>query len=289
MRNVNAADAEAVRCLNEAEEHVKSRGVAFHKGTGLKFKVPFIDNVIKYPATLILYESISSEVITLDKHRLYFDNTAQWRITNPLLFYENHNNVERAKPRIDDRLHSEMRLSVGRLNSYVIVSDRQQAGQMLLDMADVINVDFTKQGIRLVDIRIKRTDLPEATYASIYNRMNTERERIAAEYRSEGDEILLEIQSKTDREVISITSFAQRRAEEIRGEGDSEAARIYNEAYNRDPEFFEFYNLLETYRQTVGSRSTMVIPHDSPFAKYLLGIMPAEAPVVVAPPAIPEE
>jgi len=255
-----------------ARTQIENRGVSLYLGTGLKFKIPFIDNVIKYPSKLILYDSPPREVLTLDRHRLYFDNTAQWRIDNPLLFYEAYNNINGAKERIDDVLYSEMRISVGRLNSYILISDRETSRRMLLDMAEAVSANFVEQGISVVDIRIKRTDLPSETYASIYNRMNTERQRVAAENRSEGERDLLIIRSETDRRVISITSEAERRAEEIRGEGDSEAARIYNEAYGRDPDFFEFYNLLETYRQTVGRGTTLVVPLDSPFAKYLLGV-----------------
>ena len=243
-----------------------------HEGTGLKFKIPFIESVIKYPSKLILYESPPTEVLTRDKHRLYFDNSAQWRIENPLRFYTSFNNIESAKTRIDDRLFAAMRDSVGRLDSYVLISDRESSATMLAEMAKTINSDLVTNGISIVDIRIKRTDLPTETYESIYNRMNTERQRIAAQYRSEGERELLEISSDTDRRVVSITSDAQRRAEEIRGAADSEAARIYNEAYSRDPVFFEFYNLLDTYRMTVGESSTLVVPLDSPFAKYLLGI-----------------
>jgi len=269
-------------------EQIASRtDVTLHLGTGLRFKIPFIDNVIKYPSKLILYDSPPREVLTLDRHRLYFDNTAQWRIDNPLLFYEAYNNIDGAKERIDDVLYSEMRISVGRLNSYVLISDRETSGQMLLDMAEAVSANFIQQGISVVDIRIKRTDLPSETYESIYNRMNTERQRVAAENRSEGDRDLLMIRSETDRRVISITSEAERRAEEIRGEGDSEAARIYNEVYGRDPEFFEFYNLLDTYRQTVGGSSTLIVPLDSPFAKYLLGVMPSAEPVGVDMPVEP--
>lgn len=261
------------------------------EGTGLKFKIPFIDNVIKYPDKLILYDSLAAEVITLDKHRLYFDNTAQWRIENPLRFYQAMKTVEGARTRLDDVLHSEMRVRVGRENSYTLISNREVAGKMLIDLADAVNVEFTRRrdGISVHDIRIKRTDLPIETYQNIYTRMITERERIAAEYRSEGERDLLRIQSSTDRKVIAITSEAEREAEEIRGEGDSEAARIYNDAYSSDPEFFEFYNLLETYRLTVGSSSTLIVPLDSPFAKYLLGINPAAAPVGPVTPPWPAE
>jgi len=255
-----------------------------HVGTGLKVKIPFIDNVIKYPSKLILYDSPPTEVLTFDKHRLYFDNSAQWRIENPIRFYMRYTNIERAKQRIDDVLYAEMRVSVGRLNSYVLISDRESSSGMLAEMAKNISAGLIQEGISIVDIRIKRTDLPVETYESIYNRMNTERQRIAAQYRFEGERELLEIRSETDRRVISITSMAQRKAEEIRGEGDSEAARIYNDAYGRDPEFFEFYNLLETYRQAVGRSSTLVVPLDSPFAKYLLGIRPVAEVELVGPP-----
>ena len=263
--------------MREASEVVRAQiatrpDVSLITGTGLKFKIPFIDDVIIYPSKLILYDSPPREVLTLDRHRLYFDNTAQWRIDNPLFFYEAYNNLNSAKERIDDVLYSEMRISVGRLNSYTLISDRETSGQMLLDMAKAVSDSFVQQGISVVDIRIKRTDLPSETYNNIYNRMNTERQSVAAENRSEGDRDLLVIRSETDRKVISITSDAERRAEEIRGEGDSEAARIYNEAYGSDPEFFEFYNLLDTYRQTIGNGSTLVVPLDSPFAKYLLGV-----------------
>jgi len=271
---------------NTARTQIASRpDVTLRLGTGLKFKVPFIDNVIKYPSKLILYDSPPREVLTLDRHRLYFDNLALWRIDNPLLFYEAYNNINGAKERIDDVLYSEMRISVGRLNSYVLISDRETSGQMLLDMAEAVSANFVQQGISVVDIRIKRTDLPSETYASIYNRMNTERQRVAAENRSEGERDLLMIRSETDRRVISITSEAERNAEYIRGAGDSEAARIYNEVYGRDPGFFEFYNLLDTYRQTVGSGTTIVVPLDSPLAKYLLGVtLPSTADETIEEP-----
>jgi membrane protease subunit HflC len=263
--------------MKEAPDTVRTQlyednpNLPVYVGAGLKLKIPFIDFIIKYPAKLILYDSPPREVITLDRHRLYFDNTAQWRIENPLRFYEAYNNIDSAKTRIDDVLYSEMRLSVGQKNSYVLISDRETSSEMLNELAENVSKNFVQQGIRVVDIRIKRTDLPVETYASIYNRMNTERQQEAAMYRSEGEEIWLRIQSETDRNVVSITSQAKREAETIKGEGDSEAARIYNEAYGSSPEFFEFYNLLETYRHTIGEKSTLVVPLDSPFAKYLLG------------------
>jgi len=181
-----------------------------------------------------------------------------------------------------------MRARVGELYSYVLISDRETSGIMLQSMAHAVNEDLAEQGIIVTDIRIKRTDLPSETYTNIYNRMNTERYRVAAENRALGEQTYHEIRSETDHLVASITSLAERSAEEIRGEGDSEAARIYNVAYSRDPAFFEFYNLLDTYRQTVGQSSTMIVPLDSPFAKFLLGVTPEIAPELPSEPPPPE-
>jgi membrane protease subunit HflC len=279
--------------LPEVKEEIEGRGVSLRIGTGLKLKIPFIDEVTKYTSKLILYDSTSNEVLTRDRHRLLFDNTAHWRIDNPLLFYQNHRTISAAKNIIEGILFAEMRVRVGQIESYELISNREVSGQLLQDMVGVVNTIFADRGdgLSIVDIRIKRTDLPVETYNSIHNRMITERQRIAAEHRAEGERELTEIKAATDREVDVITTDADRRAEEIRGEADSEAARIYNEAYNRDPAFFEFYNLLETYRKTIGSGSTMVVPLDSPFAKYLLGVTqpPAAAPAAAAPPPSQEE
>ena len=257
----------------EVEAEIKGRGVALRLGTGLKFKIPFIDEVTWYTSKLVLYDSTSNEVLTRDRHRLLFDNTAHWRIDNPLLFYENHGTIPAAKNVIEGILFAEMRVRVGQVESYELISNREVSGKLLEDVRTEVNTIFAGRGdgLSIVDIRIKRTDLPEETYNSIHTRMITERQRIAAEHRAEGERELTEIRSATDREVAEITSTARYEAEVIRGRADSEAARIYNDAYSSDPEFFEFYNLLLTYRQTVGRSSTMIIDRDDPFAKYLFG------------------
>ena len=270
---------------------IEGKGVSLRVGTGLKFKIPFIDEVTKYTSKLILYDSTSNEVLTRDRHRLLFDNTAHWHIENPLLFYQNHRTINAAKNIIEGILFAEMRVRVGQVESYELISDRAVSGKLLQDMVDSVNAIFRERGdgLSIVDIRIKRTDLPQETYNSIHNRMISERRRIAEEYRAEGDSVLLEVESEANLEVDTITSEARARAEEIRGEADAEAARIYNEAYSRDPSFFEFYNLLETYRLTVGNRTTMIIDRNDPFARYLFGVTPESRPVVTAPPPPPEE
>lgn len=272
-----------------AQMEADGESIPIHEGTGIKLKVPFLDNPIKYSSKLISYDTPPREVITSDKRTLYFDNSAQWRIDNPLRFYKAYNNMQNAETRIDDILYSRMNERVGQMLSHILITDKAVVGDMLIELSGTVSSDCQSFGVSVIDVRIKRTDLPSGTYESIYNRMNTERQKIAAQHRSEGDETSIRIRSETDREVISITSEAKRDAEIIKGEGDGEAARIFNEAYGSDPEFFEFYNLLETYKTTIGKSSTMVIPLDSPFAKYLLGVSadPAAPAVSDALPSLP--
>ena len=241
------------------------------EGAGLKFKIPFLDDVIIYSNKLMTYDTTAQDIIASDKKILYFDNNAQWRIDNPVLFRVSAGSMESAVQRIDNYLYSLMREKVGKLESTTVISDKAAIEEMLLELDKEVTDRTNDLGITVYDIRIKRTDFPQENYESIYNRMITERNRIAAQYRSEGEEQSIMIKSATDREVMQITSEAYKESETIKGEADSEAARIFNEAYNKDPEFFEFYTMLEAYRETIGSETVLVIPADSPFAKYLYG------------------
>ncbi|GHV31790.1 protein HflC [Clostridia bacterium] len=246
--------------------------VKIHEGAGLKVKIPFIDSLTKYTHRYMTYDTTPRQVITRDKKKLTFDNNAQWRIENPVMFYITVHNVATARDRIDNILYSRMNDKVGKMDSHVLITDKVAVETMLDELAaEVSSESFKTFGVQVVDIRIKRTDLPPENYESIYNRMITERNRIAAQYRSEGDEEAMKVRSQTDRDVISITSEARRAAEVLKGEGDGEAARIFNETYGKDPAFFEFYNTLDAYRATIGSSATLVIPADAPFAKYLMG------------------
>ena len=247
------------------------RYITIHSGTGLKLKVPFIDTVVKYPSKLMTYDTPPRQVITSDKKKLMFDNNAQWRIENPVLFYVAVQNVSNAMDRIDNILYSRMNDKVGKLDAHTLITDKTAIEKMLDELAVEMTAQSKGFGVVVHDIRIKRTDLPQENYESIYNRMITERNRIAAQYRSEGDEEAIKVRSETDRRVTVITSEAMRQAEVLKGEGDAQAARVFNEVYGRNPEFFEFYNMLQTYRLTLGDSATLVIPNSSPFAKYLLG------------------
>lgn len=264
---------------DELKQQLSDAGYGYvkvYEGTGLRFKTPFIDAVTKYSNKLMTYDTPPRQVITADKKKLTFDNNAQWRIENPVLFNIAVQNVSNAMDRIDNILYSRMNEKVGKLESHTLITDKIAVSQMLEELAGEMTAQSKEFGVVVYDIRIKRTDLPQENYESIYNRMITERNRIAAQYRSEGDEEAIKVRSETDRQVTVITSEAMRQAEILKGEGDARAAQIFNEVYGKNPAFFEFYNTLQTYRETIGESSTLVIPNTSPFAKYLLGMGTAQ-------------
>jgi membrane protease subunit HflC len=240
-------------------------------GTGLHLRVPFIDQVKKYNNMLLTYDTSPRQVITADKKKLIFDNNAQWRIVNPALFEVAMGRIEEAQKRLDDILYSRMNEKVGKIDSIVLISDKEEVESMLVDLAGEMTAAMSGYGIEVFDIRIKRTDLPQENYESVYNRMITERQRIAAQYRSEGEEEALKIRSDTDRQIVILLSEGRKNAEILKGEGDAEATRIFNEAYSVDPDFYRFYNMLEMYKVAIGGNTKLVIPSDSPFAQYLFG------------------
>ncbi len=245
--------------------------VKVYVGTGLHLRVPFVDQVKKYNNMLLTYDTAPRQVITSDKKKLIFDNNAQWRIDNPALFEITMGRVEEAQKRLDDILYSKMNEKVGKITATSLITDKVLVEQMQIDLAKEMTDTMMAYGIEVFDIRVKRTELPQENYDSVYKRMISERQRIAAQYRSEGDEEALKMRSDTDRQIVILLSEARRQAEILKGEGDAEAARIFNDAYGTDPGFYEFYNTLEMYKATVGANTTLVIPSDSPFAQYLFG------------------
>ncbi len=266
----NEAQADSVT-QGIKDENIRLSDVKVHFGTGLKLRIPFIDSVKKFNNKLLTYDSAPRQVITADKKKLIFDNNAQWQITNPVLFEITMGRMEEAEKRLDDILYSMMNEKVGKMDALTLISDKVEVEKMQNALAVQISGSMKAYGMNIFDIRVKRTELPEENYESVYNRMNTERERIAAQYRSEGDEIAMQVRSNTDKEIMIILSEARQEAEITKGEGDAEAARIYNEAYGTDAGFYEFYNTLETYKLTLKNNTKLVIPSDSPFAKFLFG------------------
>jgi membrane protease subunit HflC len=247
------------------------QGVSISEGHGLFFKTPFIESVDKYLANLLIYDTDAREVTTKDKKKMTLDNYSEWRIENPALFAMSMKTEGNAHTRLDDIMYSKLNEELGKIEAHVLIADKAYVAGMLESVTERTNAEIAQYGMEVIDIRIKRTDLPAENSQNIYDRMKTERERQAKQYRSEGQEEAQKITSGADRQAAVIEAEAYAEAEKTKGEGDAEAASIYAKAYNRDPEFYEFYRTLQTYKEALGTNTKIVIDPDSDFAKYLFG------------------
>lgn len=231
-------------------------------GPGLHMKLPFIQHVEYFDARILDYDARSAEALTSDKKAIVLDNYARWLIDDPLLFYRSVRTIPRAQARLDDVVYSQLRAQVGRHTLTEVVSGKRAA-----IMADVTKrtSDIMKQyGIKVVDVRIKRTDLPAENQRAIFGRMRAERERQAKQYRSEGTEEALKLRSDADREQAVLLAEANRRASIIRGDGDATAARTFAEAFQRSPEFYAFQRGLEALRKSLQENTRIMLTPDIP-------------------------
>ena len=267
VKVVVSQDKERIENENKKNGQLSSAKVV--EGKGIFFKLPFIQTAEKFTSMLLTYDTNQREVITRDKKKLVLDNYAQWSISNPALFMIALKNERAAHTRLDDVIYSKMNEEIGKLDAHTVISDKAVVAEMLKRITQSASEQMTNYGIQVLDIRIKRTDLPEENYNNIYNRMKTERERAAKTYRSEGQEEAQIIRSGADREATIIEAAAYEEAEKIIGEGDAEALKIYAEAYNKDPEFYAFWRTLQTYKKTLKDKTKIVIDSKSEFAKYL--------------------
>lgn len=236
---------------------------------GLHFKVPFIQSVEHMDARLLSYDIEPRKLITADQRRLTVNNYAVWKIENPKEFKESINaRLGTAQTRIDDILYSDLRNVLASYDFNEIASQEREA--MLNDITETSAEKLGDYGINLVDAKIKRADLPESNEQAVFDRMISERERRASELRAEGDEESKEIKSGADRESSVIVAEARNEAETITGEGEAEATRIYSEAYSQDVEFYEFWRKLSSYRESFpGDKSTILITPDSQYMRLL--------------------
>lgn len=251
------------------ENNPKLKNVDVVSGKGIHFKMPFVDDIEYFSDRLLTYDTDQREVTTLDKKKVVLDNYAQWKITNPALFKVTMKNARNAHVRLDDLIYSNLNKEIGRTSASDIISNMQVGEEMLTKVKKDVNEDLINYGMAVVDVRIKRTELPLENYQNIYKRMETERQSQAKKYRSEGAEEAQKIRSSSDKEATIIEANAYEEAEKIKGEGDSEALKIYASAYNKDPEFYKFYRTLEAYKKTMDDKTKLVIPSDSEFTKYL--------------------
>jgi len=237
------------------------------KQPGLHFRIPLIQRAHKFEARVLQYDAAAAKIITDDKKHLVIDNYAQWKIIDPLKFYKAVGNEFGAQSRLDDIVFSEMREELARHSLTEIVSvNRQQIMDKVAKQCDQKAGDY---GIQVIDVRIKRADLPEEVTHSVFARMKAERERIAKKYRSEGEEEAVKIRAQTDKERKILLAESYRKAEKLKGEGDAEAIKIYAEAFEKDPEFYSFVRTLEAYRNSLVKDTTIVVSSDSELFQYL--------------------
>ncbi len=241
---------------------------------GPAIKLPVLESTQTLPKHKKIYDGTPSDILTADQKPIIVDNFTVWHITDPLLFVQNTQSVPRAEQRIDAAVYSTVRAVLGRLQFGEIISEGESArGNLNAEVTRLVNESLSagQFGVTVLDVRMKRTDLPDTNLQSVYSRMKSERSKIAQDYLSQGDEEATKIRAKTDKEATLLVSAADRQAKEIEAEGEAEAARIYNEAYGAEPAFYELYRTLESYKTTLAGKPTIVLPIESPYAQLLMG------------------
>ncbi|MEE8335894.1 MAG: protease modulator HflC [Candidatus Neomarinimicrobiota bacterium] len=237
---------------------------------GLHFKVPFpIQEKVVFDKRLLEYDSPPEEILSKDKKTLIVDNYVRWRISDPLQFLKTVQAVPIALSRLDDIIYSELRRELGTHDMVEIITENRDSIMQKVTAASNISTDG--YGIEVVDVRIRRVDLPSENEASIYARMEAERKRQANKFRSEGSEEAQKIRASTDKDKTILLADAYKTAEEIRGKGDAQAVEIYAKAYSKDQGFYEFLRTLETYEKIVDDKTTLVLPANSKLFKLLMG------------------
>jgi len=234
---------------------------------GLYFKIPFIQNVLYFDKRLLDYAASPRELLTKDKQQLVVNNYSRWRIQDPLQFYRTVRDEAGAQSRLDDIIYSNLRENLGRHTLSDIVNEKRA---LLMEQVTVRSNEKAREyGIEVLDVRIKRADLPEKNEMNVFNRMRTERERLAKKFRAEGDEEARKIRSQADKEVQILTAEARKQAEIMRGEGDALAVKIFADAYGRDMEFYELVRTLEAYRNSMNEGTTVILSPNSGFFRFL--------------------
>ena len=237
---------------------------------GINMKVPFpLQEKIRFDDRLLEYDSPPEEILSKDKKTLIVDNYVRWRIVDALQFLKTVQAIPTALSRMDDIVYSELRRELGTHDMVEIITEnREKLMEIVTFNSNKATLDY---GIEVLDVRIRRVDLPAENEESIYARMEAERNRQANKFRSEGEEEAQKIRASTDRDKTIILADAYKEAEGIRGEGDAKAVEVYANAYSADPKFYEFVRTLDTYKKIIDDKTTLVLPADSRLFKLLLG------------------
>lgn len=235
---------------------------------GLNFKIPFIQNVSYFDKRLLDLDSAPQEVIAADQKRLVVDAFARWRITDPLLFYQTVSDERIARSQLGAFLEASLRRVLGSSSFEAVVRDERNA--LMQRITEQVNAEAKGIGVKVLDVRIKRADLPEANSLAIFRRMQTERQREAAEIRAQGEEASRRIRATADRQVTVLKAEATGESERIRGDGDAEKNRVFAQAFGKDPDFFAFYRSMQAYEAGMkgDTETKMVLSPDSEFFRY---------------------
>ena len=234
---------------------------------GLNFKIPFIQQTVRFDKRLLDFDNAPEEVIASDQKRLVVDAFARYHITDPLKFYQTVGTEMALRPRLGSVLNSTLRQVLGTVPLQQVVSEKR--GALMLEIRDIVRTEAARFGIRVEDVRIKRADLPAQNSEAIYRRMQTERQQEAAELRAKGAEEAQKIRAEANRQKVVIVAEAERDAQILRGDGEGQMNRIFAEAFGRDAEFFSFYRSMQAYEAALGTDdTTMVLSPDSDFFRY---------------------
>jgi membrane protease subunit HflC len=237
---------------------------------GLYVKIPLIQSVEYFDKRLLLYDAAPKELLTRDKQQLVVDNFARWRIVDPLNFYRTLRNEEAAQSRLDDIVYSNVRENLGRQTLSEIVSGRR--AELMSEITRASDLRVRDFGIEIVDVRIKRADLPEKNEQNVFRRMKAERERLAKKFRAEGDEEARKIRSEADKQSKIVMAEANKQSEIARGGGEALVAKIFADAYGRDLEFFELQRTLQAYDEAINTGTQLILSPNSDFLRYLSDI-----------------
>ena len=240
---------------------------------GINFKIPFIQNVVFLDKRILNLDAPPEEVIASDQKRLIVDAFARFQIIDPLKFYISVGNERVARSRLSTIINSRIRSVLGTQRLQTLLSEDRTKQMSLIQ--DGVNNEAEKFGIKIVDVRIKRADLPPANSEAIYRRMQTEREREAKEFRAKGAEMAITITSTADKEVTVILAEAEKESQIMKGEGDGMRNKIFADAFGKDPEFFAFYRAMQAYEKAlIGGETSLILSPDSEFFKFFGNIKP---------------
>jgi len=240
---------------------------------GLNFKIPFIQNVVFLDKRILNLDTPPEEVIASDQKRLIVDAFARFKIIDPLKFYISVGNERVARSRLSTIINSRIRNVLGQQRLQTLLSEDRTKQMSLIQ--DGVNNEAKNFGIKIVDVRIKRADLPQANSDAIFRRMQTEREREAKEFRAKGAEMAITITSTADKEVTVILADAEKQSEIMKGQGDGLRNKIFADAFGRDPEFFAFYRAMQAYEKAlIGGDTSLILSPDSEFFKFFGNIEP---------------